>query len=472
MITKTENIRSRRNLEYLTIEKFIELIKFGNNNTKTISRLRETEYKSKEYEKIKSELNDCVMMHGQFNSLRDDGLIKLSKYLFYDVDDIDDLESTKNELIKLGAYIIYKSPGGRGLHFIMKANGLTKQNFNKVYNSVLNYLFSLGIKIDKSAKGLSRKAYLSSDKEIYVGVGNDTFFISGDKISVGNETFLFGVGNDTKKVQLCGGQTKKKEEERYKGNDTFFKLRLIPISELTKQLKFKTDLELKGDVLINEMEWVDILIPKTIKDGSKHTIYRRIMFQLAYLNKEITDDELYSYLHHINLERATKPMEDITLRKLVINTRSFIKENEITIKMRKKKIHLNDHYSSKEKEELGGKINAILRNNESIRKIEEAKELLKKEGKKITRKNVAEITGLSLITVKRNFNEKRRDITMPEKVDDKSLEREWKLSQLVEDEEDFWEGFSVRNQYEEKGIEDEDFGEWDGIDGFIETIDI
>jgi hypothetical protein len=469
MLTKTENLYSGNNLEYLEIDEFVNLIKFSNENTEVINTLRSLEYKSEKYEKVKKKLTSCIMFHGEFNSISNSDINKLSNYLFYDIDNVDNIYELKKSLIDFGVNVIWKSVGGRGLHFLIKCDGLTIDNFNIVHNFMYNHLVSLGFNVDKSAKGLSRKSYLSYDENIYVG--NDTFLnVKDEIISVGSCTFYL---NNSSTNLSKSNQTKKK---RYKGNDTFLDLTLIPLYELLPQIKLKTELEVKEDYLINEMEWVDILIPKKIKDGLKHTIYRRVMFQLSYLNNNITPNQLYSYLYYINKERVDVPMKDIVLRKLIINTIKYIKNNEIVVKMRNKKIHLNNNYTSKQKEELGGKINGVLRNNESIKKIKYAKEELKVQGKKITRVNVAEFTGLSLITVKKNWDKELREIidVIPTRVDEVQLERETKLNELISiDEEDFWEGFTApKSKLEEEDVYDGDFGEGDGIDGFIETYDI
>jgi hypothetical protein len=472
MFTKTQSLYSKYNFEYLEIEDIINLIKTGNENTSLVNTLRSLEYKSNEYNIIKEQLTSCIMMHGKFTSLKDSSIKSLSNYLFYDIDNVGDIESVKKSLIDLGVNIIYKSVGGNGLHLLVKCEGLTIDNFKQVYNIVFKQLINLGFDIDKSAKGLSRRPYLSTDENIYVG--NDTFItILGDEVSVGNDTF--SLVNNSSNDLICGGQSKGLKTERYKGNDTFSNLELIPINQLLKDIKLKTQFEVKEDVLINEMEWVDILIPKKIKDGLKHTVYRRIMFQLSYLNNNITPNQIYSYLYYINKERTDEKMSDKVLRKLVINTINYIENNNITIKMRNKKIHLNDDYTPKQKEELGGKINAIIRENESIKKIKEARSKLKLENEKQTRVKVSEMTGLSLITVKRNWDKEERNINdiIPERVDDKEIERDYKLSQLTELDEDNWfNNWEPKKVSVDKSIEDEDFGEADGIDGFIESIDI
>jgi hypothetical protein len=178
MITKTESLRYLGKPKYLKIDELVNLIKFGNENTETIKSLRSVEYKSEEYKSIKNKLKSCIMFHGGFSSISDSGIISLSNYLFYDIDGILDerqYDSIKQSLIDLGVNVIWKSPGGCGLHFLVKCDGLTINNFHNVYNTLFSYFESLFFNVDGSAKGLSRKSYLSTDEDIYFSVGNVTF---------------------------------------------------------------------------------------------------------------------------------------------------------------------------------------------------------------------------------------------------------------------------------------------------------
>jgi hypothetical protein len=52
------------------------------------------------------------------------------------------------------------------------------------------------------------------------------------------------------------------------------------------------------------------------------------------------------------------------------------------------------------------------------------------------------------------------------------LIRDSKIEQLIGIEEDFWEGYiAPKPRYEEKDVYDKDFGDSDGIDGFIESYE-
>jgi len=56
------------------------------------------------------------------------------------------------------------------------------------------------------------------------------------------------------------------------------------------------------------------------------------------------------------------------------------------------------------------KLNGIVRSNKSIEKIQNAKAILKSQGKKTTQKRVAEVSGLSIGTIKNHYKSDLVDI--------------------------------------------------------------
>lgn len=468
MFSKLQSVKAFSS-EVITITDLVGMVKLKSD---TINKIRSVEYKSNEYKKIKDSLGG-FMPHGTFNSLSKDSLVSLSGYLFFDIDNLspDEIKSVKSSLIEFGVNMVYVSPGGCGVHFLLKVDGLSTENFDSVYKTLFNHLVSLGFNVDKSAGGLARKAYISYDKDVYykeksiITIHNNTLRIN-NLVSLPLICYIDGLRSSDK--------NKQEKEIEIKGNDTF--LTLIPISQLKDKLVFRTEVTIESDFQIKDTEFVSIFLPKEIKDGYKHSIFRVITINLIHLNKDITTDEVYSYIYWVNETKASPKMDYITLQKFINRTYHWVKNNDIKPFIKTKKIHISNEYTAEQKAAIGGKINAKLRQNETIKKILEAKEQLKKEGIKETRVAVAKITGLSIITIKRNWEKELNDVNdieLPEKIDDKQLEIDYKLSQLVELEEDDWfNNWEPQSKYTQKTIEDEDFGESDGIDGLIETINI
>jgi hypothetical protein len=469
MFSKLKTLKSFGK-ETLNVEELRQLVK-NNTQKELIEKIRSVEYKSKEYNKLKL-LVSAITPHGVFSSLKNDGLSKLSGYLYYDIDGFDteiELNDTKQRLIETNLIsFLCKSVGGKGLSFLVKIKDDTfnepNDTFNDIYNYVRDMFIDMGFNIDKAAGGLVRKMIISSDDNLYF---NKEVSLGIDKVSF--QTW--------KQRLMVVKKIKKRKEEQYAPNDTF--LEIIPFEELLKEIKIETpyEKEIHGEFIIDETEYYRILIPKVIKDGTKHKLYIKIINALHYINSDITPQQVYSYLAHINYS-ANPPMNIYKLQSLVKWLCSTIqKTGEIRIKSRVKRLHFNKDckLTKKEKQSMGAKLGAKLKNNKTIELIEKARIECYKKNEIPTQKKIVELTGLSIATVKRNWRKEINDLNdiKVDRVDEVQLERDYKLSQLVVEEEDDWfKDWQPKKRLEEKAPEDKDFGESDGIEGLIECLDI
>ena len=410
MFSKLQSVRKWTN-EVISIDELAQIIR-NNPQSELIQKIRKVQYKSKEYNQLKLQCT-CVTPHGIFNSLTNDGLVKFSNYLYYDIDGIDtenELNDTINRLCeKFPISLLQKSVGGQGIHFLIKIDDTILEPkdtflFNKVYSYVREMLLNVGFNIDLSANGLARKMIISLDKDCLLN--NDVC------LSIDKEIF-----NDYRQIKgdiRCNI----KKVESITLNDTFFEL--IPIKELLQQIQIKTQYtkEIEGDYVIEEMNHYMILLPEKIADGIKHTLYTRIINALYYINSNITRQQVLSYLYYVN-NRALPPMNSKYLYNFVTRLCDYIeKTGEIRIKTRIKKIHFNEKskLTKKQKQSMAAKINGQLRTNKTRETIQKAKYELGIRNMKITQKSVAELTGLSIRTVKRNWTKEKKEIniTIPE----------------------------------------------------------
>lgn len=466
MFSKLKTLKKITN-EVVNLNELVEIVK-NNQQKKLIDEIRSVEYKSKEYKNLKLKVN-CITPHGVFNSLCNDGLINLSGYLYYDIDGFDtevELNDTKKKLIDTNMVsFVCKSVGGRGLSFLIKydTNLIPNDTFIDFYKYVREILLGLGFNIDLGAGGLVRKMIISSDNDVYFN----------NEVSLGIDMVSF---NAFKKDLNKSKQITTRRNIHIIPNDTLFDI--IPYEKLLKEIKIETiyTKEINGHFTIEEMDYYKIVLPKIIKDGTKHKLYIRVINALYYINNNITPQQVYSYLFHIN-NLAIPKMNEYKLKELVLNICSNIQSTgEIKIKPRVKRIHFNENSSltKKQKQNMGAQLSANLKVNKTLEKIEMARTECEKMNIIPTQKKISEMTGLGIATVKRNWKKEYKninDIEVKDLTDDKQIEREYKLSQLVE-EKDFWDGFVVEKRYVEKGIEDQDFGEWGGVDDFIESIDL
>lgn len=425
MFTKLTTLKKFSN-QTISIDDLVYLIK-NNPNKDLINYIRSIEYKSKEYKDLKTNLS-CIMPHGMFTGLKNSDLISLSGYLYYDIDGFNNEQEVNNTIKQLNdtfpITLICKSVGGRGISFLVNVGEI--DNYDETYAYVRHLLIQGGFNIDISAGGLVRKMIISSDDNV----------IYNKEVSLG----INMVSNKEWNKSL--NQSKKLTSIKYRDTTPYdTSLNLINSKDLFTQINIETvyTKEIDGYFNIDEMDYYRIVLPKIIKDGSKFKLYTRLINALFYINPNINNDQVYSYLFYVN-SMATPKMDLYTLKRLVINISNNIRQTgEVKIKPRIKKIHFTKKVKIKKeiKQSMGAQINGVLRVNKTIDLITEAK--LELIGKNIepTQKRVMEATGLSIATIKRNWTKQKtevKDIEFKQKnIEDKEVMEEINYDILMED---------------------------------------
>jgi hypothetical protein len=417
MFTKLSSIRGSL-IGQMTIDELFYFIK-NNPNKNKILKLRNInkELNRKEYDSLKLSLN-AVIPSGFFRDKTNDSLIKLSGYLFFDIDNIDTINEL-NDTIKvindtINVSMICKSPGGKGIHFLVRIDNIEKYNYNELYEYIFNEIKEMGFNLDGSAKGLSRKMCISYDENIIFN--KDNFFEL-------NEAKMFEWLRNNygfKSLSKLNGKVKQNRERKENNdielNDTF---EIIDIDVLKNEIKFESKYtkDIDGLYKIENMEYYNIAFKKIIKDGDKHKTFTRIINALYFINgSNINRVQIYSYLHYVNTNFTTKAMKEENLLRLVDYICNSIEETgDIRIKPRIKKIHFNqeENLNKKQKQSMAAKINGKLRTNKTIDLITEAKEYFMSKNIHFTQKMVCEYTGLSIATIKRNWT---KEITNEEDI--------------------------------------------------------
>lgn len=402
MFTKLKTLKKFSN-QHLTIDELVGLIK-DNPLKDKIEHLRSIEYKSSEYKNLKTKF-PCILPAGIFSGLKNNDLQFLSGYLYYDIDDtFENLNDTINKLNEsFPITLLCKSVGGRGISLLIKVNEITIENYQDIYFFIRKQLIDKGFNIDCAASGIARKMIISSDEGI---IYNKEVSFNLNKVSFK----MYKKDLCLNKIKIFDGIM---ENTDIQPRDTF-DCEIIPYKELMTQISTQTLYTKEFDTKYNidSIDYYRILIPKQILDGTKHKLYIRIVNALYYINPLITDQQLISYLFHIN-NLATPKMKLYELKKLMSSTSKIIKETgEIRIKPGTKKIHfnMNNKMTPKEKMSLGATINNALRTNKTLQLIYDTKMMLCSKNIEPTQKLVVEQTGLSIATVKRNWNKQMIDI--------------------------------------------------------------
>lgn len=400
MFSKINNYKDQYSKSIISIGDLVQIVK-NNPQSKIIEKIRSVEYKSKEYNNLKSKLN-CITPHGNFNGINNNGILNYSGYYYYDIDNFDTEIELSDTIKRLNdtfpISFLQRSVSNKGFHFLIKCDtkiGLNDtQTFIKIHKYIASLLIDKGFNIDKSATGLCRRMIISSDSNVYFN----------DKVSFGQIKVSDYINIDN--LNKSNGNKKIKKTDDIELNDTLSD-EIIPMEILKNQIKFEITYNKKivGHYEVDEIDYYYISIPEVIKDGTKHKLYTRIINGLYYINPGINRQQILSYLYYVN-NRATPQMEFKRLKRLIEYVCNGIKETgEVKIKTKTKKIHFNkeSNLDKKQKQKMAGSINGKLRRNETIRKIKEAKQELSNQNIEATQKRVMELTGLSIATIKRNW---------------------------------------------------------------------
>ncbi len=149
--------------------------------------------------KDKKEQTDCkikkldyVTFSGEFKSRSVTGLIEHSNLFCIDLDDLEDVQATKDQVLKLlPPSLMFVSPSGNGLKLVYKININDAEHLQ--YYDAFEVFFNerLGVAIDDKCKDVPRACFLCHDSEAYFNDNAevidksfiDTFFIPIPKIT-------------------------------------------------------------------------------------------------------------------------------------------------------------------------------------------------------------------------------------------------------------------------------------------------
>ena len=400
MFSLFNNIKDIKENSRISLNQLNKMITTESEYSEKIKYLRSLEYGSNHYKKYKSKIGKVITPHGSFTERKNSTLVSLSGYLYFD---IDNTTLSRNFIItKYKEYISFlcSSIGGRGFSFLVKVDNLTLDNFHSCYHQLRQVFIDL--KLDNNAGGLSRGLNISYDEAAYINP-LVSYSFKEDKL------FPLDLSDNSR------SQTNKRVYDTIL-NDP---LPIIPFIELSRYILRRTQVKNINSLFkIEELfDYVYLHIPGLIEDGKKHFYYKIYIYQLMYLNPDITYQEVHSYLYHINkYNTGLKPMEKKELNRLtqfhyseIRNTNDF----EFLKKyMKKKKIHFikNNNLTMKQKQSLAAKINGRIRTNKTIENIKEVTFYLERNNIKVTKENICDYypkifngDTISISTVKRNW---------------------------------------------------------------------
>lgn len=441
MFTKLKSLKAYSDTT-LTLQDLVDIIR-DNPNKLLIERMRHIGKSSEDYNKLKATL-PAIMPHGIFGYLKEESLIEISDYLFFDIDNLNDEKEARDTIKTLRdtfpIAMACISPGGRGIHFLIRIERAmpknipldTKAIWKACYTRVKKDLLDSGFDIDEAAGGLARKMAISYDPEVII-----------------DENAIWTIQIVKEDVEM---QTPSVSDKRGWFIEQVIPTTREPIAweDLLNRLVLATPAPKMDDpYLIEDQEYCDVKIFK-IKDGMKRKTFILMMHHLMHLNPYISLDEAISFFLYVNNIQDSK-MEIWNLRKLIGWQYKDIKTKGANPTLRIKKIHFREDMTTKEKQSISGKLTSLVRRNETVTKI-----YLAIETGYTRQKDVVAHTGLSIATVKRNWKAAQNcDIETAQDVIERpalrvrkqeDTKRQDKGEELTEtatiEEEEFWEAYT------------------------------
>jgi len=400
------NTYKSKNVDFPWIVNYIK----NNPQTTLINWIRELRKQGNhEYKKLKSQLNyitpNCVVKERKLTKVEDFNLnfILMSGYIYIDIDTNAESDEYKEYFIKRYGHLaslVCKSSSGYGISVFFKITNPieSKEDFELVWNN-LRYNILGDEDVDINCKDIGRAMFLSYDADVYCNYENiNTIELSNTIIH----------------KKIVKGTKQGISNKKYNNTLIYTFSNLPDYDEFINKVVTSTQVNVINPIVdINPIEFVKCSFPNRIRDGSKHNVFGVLIHKLVYLNPKLDIRFLFAYINFINNNYTTMPMEFRELCRHFLFVYSLTQEDGYVFNLKKiKSFHINNAASlSKEiKMDVMNKLNGIIRSNKSIEKIQNAKAILKSQGKKITQKSVSEVSGLSIGTRKNHYKSDLVDI--------------------------------------------------------------
>ena len=399
-----KGIKDTKCSKFISFSDLVRIIR-NNPNAGKIETIRALRKNGDDYYKaLKSELPNitptCLVKERNLDDANfDNNFVQFSQYLYFDIDRWNP-EEYKSYFIKKfshSASLICISSSGGGISVLFKVkNIITSYNFNEIWQKVRDTVLSEET-IDVRCKNISRAMFISHDPEVFYNYENEI------ELEIKNPD----EGSEKKTVKQS--KTCKKLNNRL-----ISPFSIISIDKVLQKIILRTSVPVINPVVdFKPVEYVEVYIPKHIKDGTKHVIYTSMIHALVHLNPSVESEYIFSYMFYVNSRFAKPRMEKREFIRLFNMVYNGIKDTGKTnVKKTIKFVHFNPGcgLSVKQKIEISNLLNGLKRRNDSIEKINNAKLKLEQTGRKITQKGIAEISKLSPKTIRTHLYSKMTDI--------------------------------------------------------------
>lgn len=369
VINKFQAINKPKVCNTITIDKILATIKNGDKNLPIIEKARAFGKGTSGYKKIKDQYLPTFRFNFLFDGYAKTENITVSTGLIYlDADNVETIPD--NEYI----FAKWKSLSGLGYGILVRVEGLTTNNHLETYNDLANLI---GINADIGGRKATQQTVLSYDPDLYHNEDSKVYLCK--KVSIDNNI---------------------KERRGLGGDDTFLETGVIRLNNIDEY--FDDDTPYK--VFTPKVHICNPFIPRDIPEGKRnHTMYF-LLSQYALLNKS-KRWKFLSWRAEIINTKMSPPLKKGEINNIISNVLSQRDKDELRmIYNQERRILFNPIYpfSINEKMQI---VNVVLggeRSQKSKELMYQALECWDFETKgKATQKKVAEVTNLSIATVKR-----------------------------------------------------------------------
>jgi hypothetical protein len=333
-----------------------------------------------------------------------DNFISFSSYIYFDIDNVSNPIEYKSYLINQYssiASLICVSPSGKGVSILVRiTNEVTSiTEYEVIWDKIRNTILK-DENVDLRCKGLGKAMFLSHDPNLFYSYDNSiTVDVKSHELSESYE----------KSTKQCISFNS------YKSNTLIYTFSDLPdYDEFIDKIVTSTIIDVKNPIVdFNTIDYVKSTFPRVIKDNHKHKVFSVLIHKLVYLNPNLDVKYLFAYVNFINNNYTTARMEFKELCRYF----SFIYgltqvDGYVFNRKRTKSFHVNQSagLDKIDKSRIINSLNGRKRVNLTIERIKSAREYLEANGIKSTQKAIAEISGLSLGTVKNHYKSEQSDI--------------------------------------------------------------
>jgi hypothetical protein len=335
--------------------------------------------------------------------------IQSSGYVYFDIDDVEgDVDEFKNTLIqKLGKIVslISKSSTNKGISLLVRVNVTVSstEEFELLYDYVSQTYFH-NLNLDRGVRRLSTAWFIPYDSEVFVN--HDSIINVPDGILKGSHDVLLTTPNtNIHRVNPQSQSQKIKVKHKYID---------LSIKDVFEQMNLETPVHIDEDFCISPTPILSIRFPRVIRDGSKRKVYRKIIHDVMTLNPDFTISHVYLFINQVNENYAKPKMDSTLLRKVVESQFEHIK-GQPNYQNKSKKTLRSLHYKNrgdiptKKKRELANRVRGLMERYSTYKRIGYAINYLLDEHYTCTNKQISELSGVSISTVKRNLKLKEED---------------------------------------------------------------